>query len=136
MPRKKVQTASNASARQANSNAQPKRGEKTQAIKDLYAKGITQAPAMDAALKEIGMSVSKPVIYQTLNKLKGGNGKKRGGKRKGRAAAATAPAAPAARRPASTGLVASDLHELMAITEKAGGVDVVVGLLQNMKQLQ
>jgi hypothetical protein len=140
MPRKKGRAASNASATASKSgNAKPERGAKTAAIKDLYARGMTNASEIDQAIKAQGLSVSKPVIYQTIKKLKGGDGKKAGkrkGRKPGKVAAATTAVTPAARKTTSTGLVAADIHELLAITEKAGGVDVVVGLLQNMKRAQ
>ena len=107
------------------SNAQPKRGEKTAAIRELFESGVTEASAIDTKMKERGLSVSKPVIYQTIAKMKGGGGKKRG-RRKGRKAATTTAVAPA-RRSSSGGLVLEDINQLVAITEKAGGVDVVVG---------
>ncbi len=131
MPRKKGQAAFT-----AQKNGKPERGAKTAAIKALFAHGVTQASDIDSALKEQGISVSKPVIYQTINKLKSGNGKKKGGRKPGRKTAATTAVTPAARPTPSKGLVAADIHELLAITEKAGGVDVVVGLLQTMKRAQ
>ncbi len=131
MARKKGQVASTASK---NGNGKPERGAKTAAIKKLYAEGTTQASDIHAAMEAQGLSVSKPVIYQTINKLKGGNGKKKGSRKPGKKAAATTALTPAPRKTASTGLVAADIHELLTITEKAGGVDVIVGLLQNMKR--
>jgi len=46
--------------------------------------------------------------------------------------AAVAPA----RQASSRGLVLEDINQLAEITQKAGGVDVVVGLLQTMKSVQ
>jgi len=131
MGRKKAEAAASNS-----SNAEPKRGEKTAAIKQLFANGVTEASAIRAALSEKGLSVSNPVIYQTLNKLKGGGGgKKRGRKKRQAVASGTTPAAPA-RQVSSRGLGLEEINQLVAITQKAGGVDVVVGLLQTMKRVQ
>jgi len=118
------------------SNAQPKRGEKTAAIKELFASGVTEASAIRAALSDKGLSVSNPVIYQTLNKLRGGGGKKRGRKKRQAAAPSAISAAAPARQASSRGLVLEDINQLVEITQKAGGVDVVVGLLQTMKRVQ
>ncbi len=135
MPRKKGKSVSTTTAPK-NGNGKPERGAKTAAIKKLYAEGTTQASDIHAALESQGLSVSKPVIYQTINKLKSGNGKKKGGRKPGRKAAATAAVTPAARPAPARGLLAADIHELLAITERAGGVDVIVGLLENMKRAQ
>jgi len=118
------------------SNAQPKRGEKTAAIKELFASGVTEASAIRTALSAKGLSVSDPVIYQTLNKLRGGGGGKKRGRKKRQAVASETTAAAPARRPSSRGLVLEDINQLVEITQKAGGVDVVVGLLQTMKRVQ
>jgi len=126
MGRKKAETAA--------SNTEPKRGEKTAAIKELFASGVKEASAIDAAMKKRGLSVSKPVIYQTIGKLKQVGRRKPGPKPK--AAAAPASTTTTQRQSSPSGLVLEDINQLVEITQKAGGVDVVVGLLQTMKRVQ
>jgi hypothetical protein len=136
MGRKRKATATrNGSVAAPQGNGKPKRGEKTAAIKELFASGVKEASAINAAMKGRGLSVSMPVIYQTIKKLKGGKG---GGKKRGRrkARAAVTTTAAAGRRPSSGSVGLEVIEQLVEITQKAGGVDVVVGLLQTMKRVQ
>jgi hypothetical protein len=138
MARKKASTSNATGANQQANGAPPERGAKTAAIRELYGQGITNAKEIADAMQKRGLSVSMPVIYTTIGKLKKG-GRRKGG-RKAKAAAATAAATPAVEgAKASTrsgGLNADDVGQLAAITKKVGGVDALVGWLNVVRRIQ
>jgi len=112
---------------------QPVRGAKTAAIRALFGQGITSALEVAEQLEQQGLSVSMPVIYQTLAKMKKGSKGKPG--RKKAAAPATMTSKPAAIVPSAT-MTADDVRQLAEFTKKVGGVDAVVDMLDAMKAFQ
>src|SRR5437879_1073401 len=116
MPRKKTSSAPATSQTSPSNGAAVKHGAKTAAVRELYAKGVKSAAEISAELDRRGLSVSMPVIYKALNKLKRGGRRKNGRKQKAKEAVPAGSAAPA---PASSrGLTVDDLGQLAAISKK------------------
>jgi hypothetical protein len=114
-----------------------KKGAKTARIRELYGKGVTKAADVADAMKREGISVSMPVIYQTLARLKKGGGKaKRGGRPKAEAGQEGGAEQPHQEPWGSgPGLQPEDLVELADIARKAGGWDKLQTFISVLKRM-